>query len=117
MCMCVHTHILHVRTYIELQNIQAKAVEDYKAKLAAKETPEGHLRHHLAMKKESAPFVSKKLAKGEKVKVGFYMESMCPGCKYYTKNVLGKLMDKPEFRSMVDFKLYPYGNGRYADVC
>jgi hypothetical protein len=107
---------LYVRTF-ELQSIQAKAVEDYKAKLAAKDTPEGHLRHHLAMKKETAPFVSKKLAKGEKVKVGFYMESMCPGCKYYTKNVLGKLMDKPEFRSMVDFKLYPYGNGRYADVC
>jgi hypothetical protein len=42
------------------------------------------------------------------------MESMCPGCKYYTKNVLGKLMEKPDFVSMVDFKLYPYGNGRLA---
>jgi len=46
-----------------------------------------------------------------KVKVGFYMESMCPGCKYYTTHVLKDLMDKQEFRQMVDFELVPYGNG------
>ena len=49
---------------------------------------------------------------GEKVKIDFYMESMCPGCKYYTKAVLRDLLTKPEFVSMVDFKVVPYGNGR-----
>ena len=34
------------------------------------------------------------------------------GCKYYTKTVLGALMEKPDFVSMVDFTLYPYGNGK-----
>lgn len=28
-----------------------------------------------------------KLAAADKVKVGFYMESMCPGCKYFTTKV------------------------------
>jgi len=61
-----------------------------------------------------APFQIKKSAAGEKVKIGFYMESMCPGCKYYTKTVLAKLMEKPDFVSMVDFTLYPYGNGQLS---
>ena len=63
---------------------------------------------------KAAPFQVKASATGDKVKVNFYMESMCPGCKYYTKTVLGKLMEKPDFVSMVDFKLVPYGNGRLA---
>jgi len=63
---------------------------------------------------KAAPFQVKASAAGDKVKIDFYMESMCPGCKYYTKTVLGKLMEKPDFVSMVDFKLYPYGNGRLS---
>ncbi len=39
----------------------------------------------------------------EKVKIGFYMESMCPGCKYFTTKVLKELMAKPDFVKMVDF--------------
>eukprot|EP00286_Rhodomonas_abbreviata_P022796 CAMPEP_0181310708 /NCGR_PEP_ID=MMETSP1101-20121128/12734_1 /TAXON_ID=46948 /ORGANISM="Rhodomonas abbreviata, Strain Caron Lab Isolate" /LENGTH=471 /DNA_ID=CAMNT_0023417363 /DNA_START=16 /DNA_END=1431 /DNA_ORIENTATION=+ len=48
---------------------------------------------------------------GDKVKVGFYMESMCPGCKYFTTHVLSELLKDGDFNQMVDFKLYPYGNG------
>jgi len=51
---------------------------------------------------------------GGKVQVGFYFESMCPGCKYYTSNVLSSLLQKPEFTSIVDFKMYPYGNGKLS---
>ena len=50
-------------------------------------------------------------AESGKVKVGFYMESMCPGCKYYTTHVLAELMEKQDFRQMVQFELVPYGNG------
>jgi len=49
---------------------------------------------------------------GSKVKVEFYMESMCPGCKYFTTNVLSDLISKPGFLDMVDLKVYPYGNGK-----
>jgi len=34
------------------------------------------------------------------------MESMCPGCKYYTKNVLGKLMEKPDFVQVYHMYIY-----------
>lgn len=47
-----------------------------------------------------------------KVKVDFYMESMCPGCKYFTNHVLTDLITRPGFRDMVDLKVYPYGNGK-----
>jgi interferon gamma-inducible protein 30 len=63
-------------------------------------------------KGSKAPLQIKESPPAKKVKIDFYMESMCPGCKYYTKNVLGSLLDKPDFRSMVDFTVYPYGNGR-----
>lgn len=55
-----------------------------------------------------------KLAAQDKVKIGFYMESMCPGCKYFTVKVMQDLMKKPEFRSMVDVQVYPYGNGELS---
>jgi len=55
-----------------------------------------------------------KLAAQDKVKIGFYMESMCPGCKYFTVKVMQDLMKKPEFRSMVDVQVYPYGNGQLS---
>lgn len=112
----------------ERKALIAKNIQAYKARKAAEKA---RLKHEsvpldAAVKRaekiqdedsasvESAPMQIKKSAAGDKVKIGFYMESMCPGCKYYTKNVLGKLMEKPDFVSMVDFKLYPYGNGRLA---
>jgi len=110
----------------ERNAVIAKNHRDYEARKAAEK---GKLAHNdnvplaAAVKraekiqeedKVEAPMQIKKSSAGEKVKIGFYMESMCPGCKYYTKNVLGKLMEKPEFVSMVDFELYPYGNGQLA---
>ena len=41
----------------------------------------------------------------DKIKIGFYMESMCPGCKYFTTKVLKELMAKPDFVKMVDVKV------------
>jgi len=57
---------------------------------------------------------SSQLTADNKVKIGFYMESMCPGCKYYTTHVLKALMEKPEFRQMVDVEVFPYGNGQLS---
>jgi len=64
----------------------------------------------------AAPVAPKKKSSlaitGDKVKVGFYMESMCPGCKYFTTHVLSTLLVDNDFNKMVDFQLYPYGNGQ-----
>eukprot|EP00960_Hanusia_phi_P044740 756795-Hanusia_phi.AAC.2 len=62
--------------------------------------------------KEEKPFQIKKVS--GRVELGFYMESMCPGCKYYTSTVLKDLITNPDFNKLVDFKLYPYGNGRIS---
>mmetsp|Transcript_51217 Transcript_51217/g.159995 ORF Transcript_51217/g.159995 Transcript_51217/m.159995 type:complete len:467 (-) Transcript_51217:48-1448(-) len=61
---------------------------------------------------EEKPFQIKKV--NGKVELGFYMESMCPGCKYYTSTVLKDLITNTDFNKLVDFKLYPYGNGRIS---
>lgn len=50
------------------------------------------------------------LADAPKVKVDFYMESLCPGCQYFSTHVLDPVMREPGMSGLVDFKIVPAGN-------